>query len=186
MDRNRVKVEKAKNMISDLDIASTLSYYKNLERQDKVELVIGVITVQRILKDQELGYLTQVIAKLHQLFQKDQRFTSKVLFICNIHAGKGAHAEADMLSQFFVTVMKNHEPDPSVTANASFEREKQDYVFCLERATEYYPKYILLIEDDAVPRDDLFQFWVTCLIKSTLKTDNIVELRSIAQTDGPP
>ena len=156
MDRNRVDVEKAKNMISDLDIASTLSYYKNLERQYEVELVIGVITLQRILKDRELGYLTQVMAELNQLFQNDQRFTSKVLFICNIHAGKGAHAEADMLSQYFSTVMKSHGPDPSATTKASFEREKQDYVFCLEQATEYHPKYILLIQDDAVPRDDLF------------------------------
>ncbi len=36
------------------------------------------------------------------------------------------------------------------------EKEKQDYVFCLKKSLELNPRYILMVEDDAVPHPDLF------------------------------
>lgn len=46
------------------------------------------------------------------------------------------------------------DPDPALN---QFEKEKQDYVFCLEQSLlAYNPEYVLVVEDDAVPEDEIF------------------------------
>ncbi|CAM5146533.1 unnamed protein product [Natator depressus] len=69
----------------------------------------------------------------------------------------GSHQDARLLGTFFAMVSryKNWE-DPNASVN-QFEKEKRDYAFCLEQSLlAYSPEYVLLVEDDAVPEEEIF------------------------------
>lgn len=120
------------------------------------EMVITIVTVRRFGAFKPLGYLTRVVATFHSLIDKDTTNLKKFLFICNTHAGPGHHEEAYKLEKYFYLVSKFPNGSAESSIMNPFEKEKQDYVFCMEQALKFSPKYILMVEDDALPRDELF------------------------------
>lgn len=123
---------------------------------DQTKMVIAIVTVRRFSVSKPLGYLTRVVATFHQLIEKDTTKLKKFLFICNTHAGPGHHEEANKLKKYFHSVLKFPNGSTEASIMNPFEKEKQDYVFCLKQALQFSPKYILMVEDDALPRDELF------------------------------
>ena len=78
-------------------------------------LTIGVVTVRRTMGHRPLGYLTQVMAKLHQLTSSSSAhpFPSVRLMICDANAGPGPHTEAEALQQDFHRKRRFPEPNPA-------------------------------------------------------------------------
>jgi len=125
-------------------------------RNDKISLNIVVVTVPRTLGQESLGYLTQTVARLDQLIYTNDVINHVRLSVCNVNAGPGPHRELETLRQLFRVV--DRFPNGSSTAAIldPFEKEKEDYVFCMQEALDDEPQMILVVEDDAVARKDLF------------------------------
>uniref|UniRef100_A0A8C0UNM9 Post-GPI attachment to proteins GalNAc transferase 4 n=1 Tax=Cyanistes caeruleus TaxID=156563 RepID=A0A8C0UNM9_CYACU len=118
-------------------------------------LLITIITVQR---QNDFHYVLQVASHFHRLLQKcGVRCQSHRMLLCNVESDPSIHQDVRLLSSLFPMVSRDRtgeNPDPSLN---QFEKEKQDYVFCLEQSLLVYnPEYILLVEDDAVPEKEIF------------------------------
>lgn len=118
-------------------------------------LLITIITVQR---RNDFHYVLQVAAHFHRLLQKcGARCQSHRILLCNVESDPSSHQDVKLLSSFFPMVSRDktgENPDPRVN---QFEKEKQDYVFCLEQSLLVFnPEYILIVEDDAVPEEEIF------------------------------
>ncbi|XP_075437709.1 GPI-N-acetylgalactosamine transferase PGAP4 isoform X2 [Ascaphus truei] len=122
-----------------------------------VPLAITIITTRR---RPEYHYSLQVargfLDRLSDCGPDCSRFR---LLLCNVDPSPASHADACLLSHFLPSVerpsrgMEEEEEDLN-----RFEREKQDYAFCLSRTLEVLsPEYVLLAEDDAVPQVDFFR-----------------------------
>ncbi|CAM4559568.1 unnamed protein product [Lepidochelys olivacea] len=147
------------------DGQAALRYFEDLRTPNSSEisgdkalrpwLLITIITVQR---RNEFHYVLQVASRFHRLLQQcGPRCRSHQIFLCNVEQEPGSHEDARLLGTFFAMVSryKNWE-DPNASVN-QFEKEKQDYAFCLEQSLlAYSPEYVLLVEDDAVPEEEIF------------------------------
>ena len=117
------------------------------------DIIIAVIAVSRGRKNYNPFYLTQTVSKLLQLLQKDStklEFTYG-LMVCNVDSLPNAFTEAKEISNFIHTTVKYTKRLNQVINR--FEKEKQDYVYCLEKSLQFQSKYILLMEDDAYPKE---------------------------------
>lgn len=127
-----------------------------------VHLAITVITTIRNrnnLESYQPLYLTQVIWKFLWLINqaKISGFQPNILLsVCNVDVNPERHQEAtDLVS--IIPVINRYGNDARSIPNVNiFEKEKQDYVFCLNSSLSRKPNFVLLVEDDAYPRDDLF------------------------------
>ncbi|RLV98003.1 hypothetical protein DV515_00011215 [Chloebia gouldiae] len=72
------------------------------------------------------------------------------MLLCNMESDPSSHQDVRLLSRLFPVVGHDRTGEnPDLSLNQS-EKEKQDYVFCLEQSLLVYnPEYILLMEDDA-------------------------------------
>ena len=117
------------------------------------DIVITIVTVSRRMRKYNPYYLTQTVGKLLQLLRKDAaklEFTYG-LMLCNVDSLPNVHMEAKRISKFVHTTIKYTEGLSQPVDR--FEKEKQDYVYCLEKSLQLQPKYVLLLEDDAYPTD---------------------------------
>lgn len=117
------------------------------------DIVITIITVSRRMGEYNPYYLTQTVGKLLQLLRKDAtnlQFTYG-LMLCNVDSLPNVYVEAREISKFIHTTTKYTERLRQVVNR--FEKEKRDYVYCLEKSLQFQPKYVLLMEDDAYPTD---------------------------------
>ncbi|NXU52301.1 TM246 protein, partial [Turnix velox] len=118
-------------------------------------LLITIITVQR---QSDFHYVLQVASRFHHLLQQCGTHCQKYhVLLCNVEPDPSSHQDVKQLSSFFPMVSRDktgEDPDPRVN---QFEKEKQDYVFCLEQSlSTYKPDYVLVVEDDAVPEEEIF------------------------------
>ncbi|XP_036593499.1 post-GPI attachment to proteins factor 4 [Trichosurus vulpecula] len=144
-------------------------YFKNLQalnatlpkgRQvpSRPWLLITIITVYR---QPEFHYVLQVASQFHRLLQQcGQPCLRHQLFLCDVD-WNSKHKDAKLLANFMPVTSrfagtKGMNVSRSVVRN-TFEKEKQDYVYCLEKSLQTYnPEYILMVEDDAVPEEQIF------------------------------
>ncbi len=77
------------------------------------------------------------------------------LFVCNVDTDAESYIEAKNLSSIVEVVNRFNKTSPSILH--VLEKEKQDYVFCIRESLKLEPRYSLIIEDDAIPRDDFFR-----------------------------
>ncbi|XP_066468719.1 post-GPI attachment to proteins factor 4 [Tiliqua scincoides] len=145
---------------------SALHYFESLQQPNSSEkmssqanqpwVLITIITVQR---RPEFHYVLQVASRFHRLLQDcgppcQQHYQ---ILLCNVEADPSSHWDARLLAKFFAVVDHygdHHHLDFSLN---QFEKEKRDYAYCLEKSLEAYnPQYVLLVEDDAVPEEEIF------------------------------
>lgn len=131
--------------------------------KNNTDIAIGVLTVPRHLKGERIGYLTQTVSQFLKLemIEGISGFEEKVFFLCDAHKGPGRHNEADQLGLFVkhykITEIKLNQDD-------KFEKEKNDYIYCLQKALEFSPKYVLVLEDDVLPNPNFYR-----IIKSQIQ-----------------
>ncbi|XP_072511042.1 post-GPI attachment to proteins factor 4 [Notamacropus eugenii] len=121
-------------------------------------LLITIITVYR---QPEFHYVLQVASRFHRLLhQCGQPCLSYQLFLCDVD-GSSRHQDAKLLASFMPVTSrfagtKGVNVSRTVFRN-TFEKEKQDYAYCLEKSLQSYnPEYILMVEDDAIPEEQIF------------------------------
>lgn len=131
-----------------------------LRPNNLTDIVITLITVSRGSRQYSPLYLTQTVGKLLHLLKKNSAnmdFTYS-LMVCNVDPFPQMFAEAVELSSHIHTVSEYKENTQLYNLNSQnrFEKEKHDYLYCLKESLLYQPKYVLLMEDDAYPNDEMF------------------------------
>jgi len=133
--------------------------FVDLERYD---LVIVVITMgrERTLADEDrkhtfnLGYLTQTVARLLMIVHTDDSaaFQRKKLVVCSVDPQPERFTEAREISNYVqvVSLYQNSSANRPDMAGNKFEKEKDDYVYCLKTASRFESPYYLVIEDDVL------------------------------------
>ncbi|KAM4636068.1 post-GPI attachment to proteins factor 4 isoform 1-T7 [Discoglossus pictus] len=120
----------------------------------RVPLAVTIITTRR---QREYHYPLQVARGLLDRISECGSACSDIrLFICNVDESPSLHTDACLLSNILPSVVR-HTKEQIVGPPNIFEQEKQDYAFCLSQTLETFnPEYVLLLEDDAVPKTNLF------------------------------
>lgn len=122
------------------------------------DIIITIITISRKAEfngsKYDPCYLTQTVSKLVKLLSG--KYSSQLdltygLMICNVDNFPEEHKEAIELSSLVHMVVK-YKDGPQLRLDM-FEKEKQDYMYCLKESLVYQPNYVLLMEDDAYPAD---------------------------------
>ncbi|EDO49277.1 predicted protein [Nematostella vectensis] len=130
-----------------------------LHTSRETDLSVTVITALRHSSSYKAKYLTQVVWTLLRLMLEAPSrdiHLSLQLSVCNVDSEPERHKEALELSSI-VPVIERFGNNRKVPYTATvFEKEKQDYVFCLKAAQKSNPRYILALEDDALPNEDFF------------------------------
>lgn len=153
---NNRRLIHADQYLAKLDRNISYKHFEALLTSDQVDLAVGVVTVKRHHKSLRLGYLTQVVTRLMDYYSVNSAFPNKLMFICDTYAGPGGHEEAIHLGKYVPLFQRFPKGNASFVIMDHFDKEKEDYVFCLKRALHYNPKYIIIFEDDALPRNNFF------------------------------
>merc|ERR1712018_491305 len=72
------------------------------------------------------------------------------------------HKQAEKMSTYMETI---HIHDPVDSQDNIYEKEKKDYVRCLNYSTHYNPDFIVLVEDDGIPKPEFFPMLEHLLVK---------------------
>lgn len=151
---------------------------------DHVTVAITIITVSRNrheIDSYEPKYLTQIVWKFHSLLvkwrQRNQRLRVQ-LSICNVDSMVASYDEAHKLSKFVPVFSRFNNTHFSFVH--TLEKEKQDYVFCMNKSMEINADadYVFLVEDDALPIDDLFDVLQHVLLMHTERSFVCGEFRT--------
>ena len=96
--------------------------------------------------------LTRAGHYLHTCVLQEQDTTYSVaLSVCNVDRNPNAYVEAIRLANI-VRTFTRHSSVIQAPSNETLEKEKDDYVYCLRTTVALRrPRYVLLIEDDALP-----------------------------------
>lgn len=163
---NNLRIQEANSFFSEfINVTDKLS--KAVDHSQLVyDISVSVITVSRnrIMTHPryEPKYLTQTVGKLLFLLQNYLKSEPKTglknisMFVCNVDSIVSSYREAKELERFVPIVNRFDKRHLSIVH--PLEKEKEDYLFCLNKSVHYYPaKYHLMIEDDAFPKDDMFK-----------------------------
>ena len=131
-------------------------------------LAIGVLAKNR---DQtgsaryQPGYLTQTVAALHRAAQSDALFTSKFMYICNIDEDPNSFYESSYVIDYAVMFskyndkLKKWKQRSAELGGELYEKQKSDYVYCLENALNHTKAdYVIILEDDVIVHERFFEF----------------------------
>lgn len=174
---NSQRVVQAEKYFSLLNSSGMLSEHvqqSSIASYDQVITVaLTVITVSRNrheIDKYEPKYLTQTVWKFHSVLKEWQRRNQRVhvqMTICNVDSRVASYQEAHTLSQF--VPMFSRFNDTHFSLVHTLEKEKQDYVFCLNKSLEVTDDadYVFLVEDDALPTDDVFDVLQHVLLMHT-------------------
>uniref|UniRef100_A0A8D0E5W6 Post-GPI attachment to proteins GalNAc transferase 4 n=1 Tax=Salvator merianae TaxID=96440 RepID=A0A8D0E5W6_SALMN len=147
------------------DGLGALHYFERLQASNSSErlakkalqpwLLITIITVQR---RPEFHYVLQVASRFHRLLQKcGSSCQNHKILLCNVETDPSSHMDVKLLANFFAVVNRYGGRESLDHSLNRFEKEKRDYSFCLEQSLQSYsPEYVLLVEDDAVPEEEIF------------------------------
>jgi hypothetical protein len=128
-----------------------------------ITVALTVITISRNrhkIDSYEPKYLTQAVWRFLTLLddwklrmQENSRLKIQ-LSICNVDHDPTTYREALWIGKFVPVFQRFQSTHFSVVH--VLEKEKQDYVFCLNQSLADGVDYVFLVEDDAMPVDDVF------------------------------
>eukprot|EP00061_Rhincodon_typus_P004806 g23470.t1 len=148
LERSRVRGEEAERYVREADPGDPA--------RGPPITVVAVVTVSR-QQAAAYRYYLQVVAALHQLLASCRGCRGYRLFACNVDPEPDGHWEASEASRLIPTVRRFGSGGPAGGDDNRFEKEKQDYAYCLQEALSAYdPQHVVLLEDDAVPTEDFF------------------------------
>ncbi|XP_071394862.1 post-GPI attachment to proteins factor 4-like [Centroberyx affinis] len=121
------------------------------------ELLVTVVTARRT-EGRDFHYLLQVMQRLIGLLGGcGERRCAEVL-VCDVESGPQENEDASLLEDHFRVIRRSPEEQRRSRERVNtFEKEKRDYVYCLRKGWELVrPKNVVVLEDDALPRQDFF------------------------------
>lgn len=138
---------------------TTVDMSVDAERYDLVIVVITTSREQNFTAEERqmynLGYLTQTVARLLQIVDTDNTaaFRQKKLLMCSVDTQPKRFTEAADLSDHVQIVSRYQRPTAelhNVITDNLYEKEKDDYVYCLRAASRFSSPYYLVLEDDVL------------------------------------
>jgi len=142
---------------------STVGSAESSGDDEQYDLVIIVITMNRerpvtdedLILTYNLGYLTQTVARLLQIVHTDNTaaFRRKKLVVCSVDLQPKRFTEAWELSKFVHTMFRyknNSAMWYRFFMYDMFEKEKDDYIYCLQTASRFPSPYYLVLQDDVL------------------------------------
>ncbi|XP_011677703.2 transmembrane protein 246-like [Strongylocentrotus purpuratus] len=151
IDINGINADNAEKRLARMSKVATKQLYEESMRKGKLRFVIVVQTIPRLARPSP-RYLTQLMVALHDILQDSGGVEETALFICNTkRPSTSVHKEAVALAEYFPMVQTSlgQELNP-------YEREKEDYLFCLREAQKLSSEYVILLQDDALPHTDFY------------------------------
>ncbi|CAM1308958.1 Uncharacterised protein at_DN0057 [Pycnogonum litorale] len=159
-DLNALRLQTAQRYFDNRSPVQIKSFYEKQLSCEQLEVLILVLTKNRDFlpgKSSNLGYLTQVMAAFDANIRgyysdhvNSDCITSVVL--CNVNKPGLDHAESVYMSKFFPAT-KFLPSDDYISLNGQRDIERQDKIMCFKESLIYNYKYLLMIEDDALPVD---------------------------------
>lgn len=134
----------------------------------ELDLLVVIVTVSRKRGSENPRYLLQTAVGMDKLMKKDKHFQRKFMFICNVDEIPDEHADAIQLQDFLPYVRKDGKnnvglkniPYPPILnhgpTSSSRIKELTDYVFCLQASKQFNFSYVLMLEDDVIPYENMF------------------------------
>lgn len=121
------------------------------------ELLVTVVTARRS-EAQDYHYLLQVMLQLSSIVGSCGERKCVEVLVCDVESGPLENQDAKLLEGHFRVVRRSPQEQQSNWERINtFEKEKRDYVFCLHKGWELVkPKNTVVLEDDALPRNDFF------------------------------
>ncbi|XP_046572563.1 post-GPI attachment to proteins factor 4-like [Haliotis rubra] len=154
-DERLAKNEPIVQMYADLLSKSNKS--PPLLHSEHIDVGITVVTVSRNRK-YEGGYqprhLTQVLGRLVDLINITNTELKYGIFLCNVDGHPDSYREATSLNPTFTTFQKFKGKQAKFVD--IFEKEKMDYIYCIEETLKRNASNVFMIEDDSYPHKDLF------------------------------
>lgn len=165
----------AYNQLNDANINISVAYLHSLEpnskrwspmtqapSEDTVRVTVGIPSIVRNKQGKsgnyQPRYLTQVVAAYKRFlsivpgaYPDTYRPMEFNVIVCNGETDPKEHREARELSKYIDVVERNS----IVSYDNTFEKEKLDYVFCLNSTLSTDSQWLLLAEDDALPLSDI-------------------------------
>ncbi|XP_063050468.1 transmembrane protein 246 [Engraulis encrasicolus] len=141
------------------------------------ELLVTVVTARR-REGQEYHYLLQVMRRLLALLGDCGKRPCAEVLVCDVESSPALNEDAALLEKQFLVVRRSAGEKSNRRARLNtFEREKQDYVFCLRQGWEMRrPRNVVVLEDDALPRPDFFAVVHDLLSRSFARNTLYVKL----------
>ncbi|XP_062295302.1 transmembrane protein 246 [Scomber scombrus] len=121
------------------------------------ELLVTVVTARRS-EGRDFHYLLQVMRQLSNLLGGCGEQRCAEVLVCDVENGPYENQDAKLLEHHFRVIRRSPlEQQRNREQVNTFEREKRDYVFCLQKGQELVkPKHMVVLEDDALPKEDFF------------------------------
>ncbi|XP_067656394.1 post-GPI attachment to proteins factor 4-like [Haliotis asinina] len=124
---------------------------------ENIDVGITVVTVSRN-RQPKGGYrprhLTQILGRLVDLINITNTELKYGIFLCNVDGHPDSYLEAVSLNTTFTTFQKYKHNQTKVAD--IFEKEKMDYIYCIEETLKRNASNVFMIEDDSYPHKDLF------------------------------
>ena len=124
---------------------------------EPLNLVVVIIGMQRKLDNYNPNYLLQTTAEVHRQFHSDTLFINKKLFICNVNKEPKNLVEVEETANHIKVISRFGGDYPGEKfSEDKWEKSKEDYAFCLNRAVDDRPEYVLVLEDDVILKPNFF------------------------------
>uniref|UniRef100_A0A3Q2U3J3 Post-GPI attachment to proteins GalNAc transferase 4 n=1 Tax=Fundulus heteroclitus TaxID=8078 RepID=A0A3Q2U3J3_FUNHE len=122
------------------------------------ELLVTVVTARRN-EARDFHYLLQVMRQLSSTAGGCGGRRCAEVVLCDVERGPQENQDAKLLEAHFRVMRRSAREQQADGEQINiFEREKRDYVFCLRQGWELAkPKNMIILEDDALPRQDFFR-----------------------------
>lgn len=136
--------------------SSASASFKFRDVAQRPELLVTVVTARRY-DGQDFHYLLQVMRQLSSILRSCGKLKCAEVLLCDVESNPLENPDAKLLEPHFKVVRPATEERQNWGQINTFEREKRDYVFCLHKGWELVkPKNMIVLEDDALPREDFF------------------------------
>ena len=155
--KDQIERDKSAQRLTDyISVSGIVSTHSLLSEHSLIDVVIGIVTIPRPNGlGGSFGYLTRTVDSVVQetLFNQNSSDLRVAFFVCNVHTGPGVHEEAEKLSPLVPVIVKQISSGEARSFDL-FQKETEDYNFCLREATKFQTKYVLILEDDTILIDN--------------------------------
>ncbi|KAK3595927.1 hypothetical protein CHS0354_032435 [Potamilus streckersoni] len=172
---NEQRLQSAKKYFESLDGTASLQLYNSSAENHQLDLVICIVTNDRSgiqFGGIQPGYAVQAAARVDELIKQDMFFRRKFLVICSVDKLPQNNIDATFLKEYIPHVERFGSSNLPSNINIShlyasgsrdstipysiYTKESIDYAFCLNVTYAFDSKFVLMLEDDVIPHNDLF------------------------------
>ncbi|XP_045212376.2 post-GPI attachment to proteins factor 4-like isoform X2 [Mercenaria mercenaria] len=161
ISENGKRVTESKAVLSDMkpifDTHGNFLSSSGFKNDQSCSLAISIITVSRdrnLTEADKPHYIIQSVAAFLRVIQQSGIDDIRIHFsVCNVDINPESHTDMRDIPKWITVYQRNAKPGSKY--KSFFEKEKEDYIFCLQKGLEQNTSYMLVTEDDALPHSEL-------------------------------